>query len=308
MMIEWPDNKRFAFTIFDDTDCETLENTEPVYSFLADCGFRTSKSIWVVRGDPQKGFNMGQTCEDADYLQWLLKLQADGFEIGWHNSTWHGLPREQVSAALDRFAKLFGHPPVSAANHSPDERVYWNAARLSGVRKLIYGVLTQFRHRDQHAGHIKGDDYFWGDLCKEQIKYYRNFVYRDINTLKACPVMPYHDTARPYVNYWFASSDGHDVAAFDDCLSERNQDRLEAEGGACIMYTHFAKGFFVDGRLNPRFTELMRRLSQKKGWFPTTTALLDRLLAVNGHHDITDAERRRLEYKWLWEKTLIGSN
>ena len=56
----------------------------PVYSLLADCGLRTTKSCWPVGGDPAKGFGAGETVEDPACLQWLLKLQEQGFEIGWH--------------------------------------------------------------------------------------------------------------------------------------------------------------------------------------------------------------------------------
>ncbi len=308
MTIQWPTGKRFAFTIFDDTDSETVTNAKPVYDYLADCGFHTTKSVWVVRGDPNKGFAVGETCDDADYLQWLLELQARGFEIAWHNSTWHGLPREQVAAALDAFARIFGGSPVCGANHSDHEGIYWGESRLTGYCKLLYGILTRFANRGKYQGHLEGSPFFWGDLCKQQIKYYRNFVYRDINTLKACRCMPYHDATKPYVNYWFASSDGHDAETFNECLSEKNQDRLEEEGGACIMYTHFAKGFVVDGKLDGRFQDLMLRLSRKEGWFVPTATLLDHLLQINGRHDIAGVERRRLERKWLWEKVLLGTN
>jgi hypothetical protein len=40
---------------------------------------------------------------------------------------------------------------------------------------------------------------------------------------------------------------GHNAGTFVRALSEQNQDRLEAEGGACIMYTHFAYQFFQNG-------------------------------------------------------------
>ena len=44
----WPEDKGFAFTIFDDTDYQTAENTREVYSFLADLGLKTTKSIWPI--------------------------------------------------------------------------------------------------------------------------------------------------------------------------------------------------------------------------------------------------------------------
>ena len=44
---------------------------------------------------------------------------------------------------------------------------------------------------------VEGSPLFWGDKCRDHIKYVRNFVFDDINTLAACPHMPYHDRARP---------------------------------------------------------------------------------------------------------------
>jgi hypothetical protein len=172
----------------------------------------------------------------------------------------------------------------------------------------LYKLLMHFNRHWDYRGHVAGDPYFWGDLCQERIKYYRNFVFRDINTLKTCPFMPYHDAQRPYVNYWFASSEGQGLPQYNRCLQEKNQDRLEEEGGACIMYTHFACGFAEDGRLDPRFRALMERLSRKNGWFVPVRRLLDHLLATHGHYDITNAQRRRLEGRWLLGKIVSGTS
>jgi hypothetical protein len=306
----WPDGKQFAFTVFDDTDHATVENVKGVYDFLADCGFRTTKSVWVLAGDPNRGENPGQTCADPDYLQWLLDLQAKGFEIGFHNGTWHSLPRDAVRESIDKFAELFGHDPEVAANHTNvADSIYWADARLSGWRRPLYNLLTGFHNVGRYRGHIEGDPYFWGDICKARVKYFRNFVFRDINSLRACPIMPYHDPHRPFVNYWFAGSDGGKLDTFNECVTESAQDRLQEQGGACIMYTHFgAPGFFDGGQLNRRFQSLMTRLAKKNGWFVPVGELLDYLMQTNGRHEISGPERRRLERKWLWEKIQIGSD
>ncbi|MGA2065611.1 MAG: hypothetical protein ABSG86_11605 [Thermoguttaceae bacterium] len=304
----WPEGKQFAFTVFDDTDGATLENVSAVYALLAECGFRTTKSCWPLRGDPRLGKHPGETGEDPRYVAWLLDLQAKGFEIGWHGATWHGVRREETCRALQAFGRIFQHPPATGTNHANSEdSIYFGAARLSGLYAFFYNCLTRFHHWKRFRGHVAGDEYFWGDLCRQYVRYYRNFVFQNINTLKRCRFMPYHDPRRPYVNYWFASSAGHNVPTFLACLSEANQDQLEAEGGACIMYTHFARGFQVAGRVEPRFEGLMRRLAAKNGWFVPVRTLLDRLLEVQGHHDITDSERRRLERRWLMEKLTQGS-
>lgn len=300
--IEWPDGTDFAFTVFDDTDYATLENVEEVYSFLADVGFRTTKSAWPIRGDqtPQIG---GATCEDKGYLDWILQLQEQGFEIGLHNVTYHTSKREETIRGIERFRKLFGHYPYTLANHAGClESIYWGNYRLTGVHETIYNLLHLNRRKGVFQGHVEGSPLFWGDVCKEKIKYVRNFVFAEINSLKACPHMPYHDPKREKVNYFFASSEGANVESFVSTLSEKNQDRLMAEGGACIMYTHFANGFFENGRLHPRFRTLMERLGKMNGWLVPVHRLLDHLLEARGPYELTDRERRRLERKWLFDK------
>lgn len=303
----WPEGKRFAFTIFDDTDIATLENVRNVYSFLADQGFRTTKSCWSLQGNPNQGKHPGQTLEDAEYRQWLLELVSNGFGVDWHGATWHSSPREDVIAGLDRFAEVFGEFPTIATNHSVNEEsIYWGDARLTGWRRFAYNAITRRHNRGKYRGHVERDTFFWGDICRERIKYVRNFVYRDINTLKACPMMPYHDRTKPFVRYWFASSNGANIEKFNRCISEAAQDRLEAEGGACIMYAHFTLGFNEGGKLDSRFKQLMERLAKKNGWFVPCEVLLDRLLDIRGYHELTNAERRRLECRWFWEKLSVG--
>ena len=212
------------------------------------------------------------------------------------------LPRWRRSFSCS--ATIPRRPPTTRGR---PEGIYWAESRFSGVLSRLYELLTRGRNRGKYRGHVPGDDYFWGDACKERITYYRNFVFQNINTLKACPFMPYHDTNRPLVNNWFASSNGRDIQTFNRCLCEENQDRLEAEGGVSIIYTHFAFGFSEDGRINPRFEALMRRLAGKNGWFVPVHRVLDRLQEVGGRHEITPAERSRLERKWFLEKLRIGT-
>jgi hypothetical protein len=301
-MIEWPAGRSFAFTIFDDADSQTVANGKPAYDFLTDCGLRTTKSVWPVRG-PRKPSDHGETCDERHYLEWVKELQRRGFEIGLHMATSHTSFRDETIRALQRFHDHFGHPPITMANHyNCDENIYFGSERVSGVRRLAYNVLTGYRNHGRFAGHVPGHPLFWGDVCRRSVRYVRNFVFGDIDTLKACPFMPYHDPERPFVNYWFASSEGANVVSFNERLSEENQDRLEADGGACVMYTHLGLGFCEGGALNRRFRELMERLSRKNGWFVPVGTLLDYLLEKRGPVEITPAQRTALEWRWLLHK------
>ena len=305
--ISWPDGNLFAFSIFDDTDGATVENVAPVYSFLKDNGFRTTKSVWPIRGTREPLIE-GDTCENDEYLAWVRSLQKDGFEVEFHMATFHTSSRLQTLAGLQRFRRDFGYWPRSMANHADcQENVYWGVSRLSGLNRLIYNALTRGRNRNRFRGHIEGHPLLWGDYCRKYIKFVRNFVFSDINTLKACPYMPYHDPVRPYVNFWFASAEGADVSSYNNTLSEENQDRLEEEGGACIMYTHFASGFFRDGCIDAPFEALMTRLAKRRGWFVPVSTLLDYLRKQNGDSVISKRARRQLEAKWLLHKIRVGT-
>lgn len=219
---------------------------------------------------------MGSTCADSDYLKWVRRLKEQGFEIALHNATYDSSKREQVIAGLEQFKKYFGEYPKIHTNHVDcEDCIYGGDARLTGMNRLVYNFLTHGRNR-KSLGHIESSDSFWGDKCKQHIRYVRNFVYSDINTLKICPYMPYFDKDRRFVNNWFASSEGANCRAFCQTISEMNQDRLEEEGGACIMYTHFGEDhFYEDGHLNSGFKRLIERLSRKDGWFVPVSTLLD---------------------------------
>jgi len=282
----------------------------PVYAFLADLGLRITKSLWVFpASETEVAKNPGATCDNRAYLDWTLELQDQGFEIGLHNVSCATSQREQTSRGIERFRELFGHYPYVAANHTGcREGIYWGDYRLTGLHQAFYNLLTRNRNKGVHQGHIEGSDLFWGDICKEKVKYVRNFVFGRVNTLGACPYMPYHDPDRPHVNYWFASSEGPEIGSFNATICERNQDRLAAEGGACTMYTHFAKGFAEDGGLEARFKSLMRRLSDMNGWFVPVGTLLDHLMEAKGAHQLTGRERKRLERRWFLHRFKTGGS
>ncbi len=304
--IRWPGGKSFAFSVFDDTDLATVENVAPVYELLESLGLRTTKSVWAVAGVGQPVIG-GATCEDPGYRKWTLGLQAAGFEIGSHGAAPTTAPRDIVVQSLDRFRQIYGQDPSALANHSGClDSIYWGDARLDGASRLAYNLLTRGRRRGEFRGHREGDPLFWGDLCQSRVRYVRNFTYADIDTLASCPAMPYHDPHRPYVRAWFASSEGRDVDAFTACVSEQNQDRLEAAGSACIMYTHFASGFARDGTVDRRFRVLMERLAAKNGWFVPVSTLLDHIVAERGIAVMDAAERRGMEHRWLRSKIRVG--
>lgn len=306
-MAVFPNNKRFAFTVFDDTDCSTVDNTAPVYRLLSDLSIRTTKSVWPLAGICGARIG-GSSLQDKPYLEFVRRLQEEGFEIGLHNVRNHDATRDLIERGFEQFRVLLGQYPRTHCNHSMNrDNLYWGARRLETPWiRLAYSAATRFSRRGCFVGHVEESPCFWGDICKERISYVRNFTFDEINLDRINPSMPYHDRRKPYVNFWFSSSEGGTVKSFCKMLREANQDRLEAEGGVCIIYAHFAKGFCEDGVLNPEFERLMRRLAKMEGWFVPVTALLDHLRKKRGNSVIPDEELALMERRWFLTKLRAG--
>jgi hypothetical protein len=314
-MTFWPDGKKFFFTILDDTDCSTLENVPPVYELLHRLGFRTTKTVWVADGEvrPDNQNILGTTCQDCDYLAWVKNLQQKGFEIAFHSATFSGSTRSQVIRGLENFKAFFGDYPKVLAQHNDtigNESIYWGPKRVSGIARLLYRFIHRLygEERDIYFGEVQDSKFFWGDICIEKIKYVRNFVYQNINTLRNDPLMPYYDARRPYVRNWFSASDAPDLKSFLKLLSKKNLARLFKEEGACLVYTHLGKGFYHDRGLDPDFVNVMECIAEQNGWFVPVGDLLDYILQKRGQRTISYWQRTLLEWKWLIYKLYSGTS
>jgi hypothetical protein len=294
--IEWPEGKEFAFTMVDDTDCSTVENTKPVYDLLAENGLLTTKTVWPL-SESERPISGGDSLENPCYRDWVLNLNAAGFEIAMHGVADGSSCREKVGAGFKYFREVIGEDPSIYTNHvGQAEGIYWGAARFDPPLRWIYESIRRGHRREVYAGADLASPHFWGDHCQRS-KYVRNLVFADINTLKMDPLMPYHDPSRPHVRNWFSSSYGSSVEAFCRLISEANQDRLLREGGACIVYTHLGSTFHP---LSSDLKRLVRRLGALPGWFVPATTLLDFIGSRRGWLNVA---QHRLDFQlmqWNW--------
>lgn len=301
-LLPYPDGKTFAFTIVDDTDGATLETVRPIYDYLFSLGLRTTKTVWVMKpgAPPDNAAGAGDTLERQEYADYIRLLQRRAFEIALHNVSGKSNTRPEIAAGIERFKQLMGEYPRIDAQHEKNlENIYFQFAQSGRhlpppFRTAIFRRVHAFLRpncmksgpRDHGcSGENCGSEYFWGDLCKAKIKYVRsNVFFRELNTLKCNPAMPYVSAETPYVNYWFDSSNGQDADCFNSLLSNRNIDRLRSECGCSIVYTHFGKGFVrtdgVAAELNGETRQRLRAIAgHADGWYVPAGDLLDRLLA-----------------------------
>ncbi|MCY1329468.1 hypothetical protein D9M68_264100 [compost metagenome] len=297
-MIPIPQGKKFAFTIFDDTDHATIGNTKPIYDLLDHCGLRTTKSTWVY---PSRGNFAGQSLADDDYRDWLISLSRRGFEIGLHNIGDGSFSREEIARGLEVFKETFGSYPKVHTNHvSNPDNIYWWSKRFEFPFNLLYHLANKLARGCAAPG--GGDDpnarHYWGDLCRDKITYVRNLTVNHIDTLRMDRRMPYHIKSKPMVNYWFSSSDGHDLEIFNALITRENVQQLEDSGGVCIVYTHFSNGFATNGKVDKTFQQRIEYLAGRGGWFVPVGTLLDHLITFNGGDDPGYAYRLRTNVRW----------
>ncbi len=296
---EFPEGRRFAFTIIDDTDVAHVENVRPVYRLLEQLGMRTTKTVWGTScPEGSRDYSGSETLEDPAYRDFVIGLRNQGFEIGWHGATMESSVRERTVEGLERFRETFGTYPRTYANHALNrENLYWGPERLdSRILKALYG---RFPHGPGYfEGHREDSPYWWGDLCAKHVDFVRNLTFNEINLLRVNPSLPYHDPARPLVRWWFSAADAEGYAEFNELLRPANQERLKREGGICIVATHFGKGFVRDGTVHPRTRTLLETLATPDGWFPPVSELLDWLVARRSDRGIPKREWERMQWRW----------
>jgi hypothetical protein len=300
--ISFPDGKRFAFTIVDDTDMATLERNAPVYEVLQRYGLRTTKTLWVLGPtETDNPSNAGDSLQDPDYRAFIHDLRAKGFEIALHGVRGGSSTRADIAAGLERFRQEFGEYPTLHVNHSRNrDNLYWGAERWS-LAPLRW--LYRFAKDDHFSGEDPASPHYWGDLARQHLRYVNQFTFEEPNLLDVTPSFPYHLPDKPLVNLWFPTANGNNLDQFERLLSPENLDRLEREGGVCIVYAHLGAGSFNKGDgADPRFEARIRDIASRNGWFVPATELLDYLSMQPGWKpDPGWRERIRLETLFLWE-------
>jgi hypothetical protein len=305
--MNFPQGKRFAFTILDDTDDSTLENVKPVYDALKAHGLQTTKTVWPV--DCPEGSRIyfaADTLLRRPYLEFVRQLRADGFEIAFHGATMESSKRERTVRALEFLKREFGAYPALFCNHGQNrDNLYWGAKRFQTA--WLRGMAGSWRKEgaSYYLGEVESSEYFWGDLCRQHIRYVRNWTFPCLNMLEVNPEMPYRLPGTPYVNLWFSTADAPGVEDFVRLLTPDGIDRLERAGGLCIISTHLGKGFVENRGLDPRVDRILQDLSRRPGWYVPVSEMLDYLVKTQdrgrslGSWKTAMLETRYLVYK-LW--------
>ena len=184
-------------------------------------------------------------------------------------------------------------------NHSLNQdNLYWGRHLYSNSLLRWAGG---FFIRQPFSGHDPESPYFWGDIAKQRIQFVRRFSFSEINLYAVVPAMPYRLADKPYVNYWFPTANGNRVVEFEQLLTKENIDRLEREGGVCLVYAHLGSGSFnKNGGVDPRFEARIKELVSHDGWFVPASQILEFLMkqpSWNG--ELSFRDQIRLDTKFV---------
>ena len=305
--VVFPDGRRFAFSIVDDTDMATLARVEPVYEVLYRYGLRTTKTVWVYASNElTHSPNRGDSLQDPAYRKFIVDLQKKGFEIALHGVRGGSSRRGEIRSGLEEFRKELGQYPRMFVNHSVNrDNLYWGKHLYDfAPYRWAVGLAT----RREFSGEDRNSEYFWGDLAQQHIRYVRRFTFPQINLLDVIPALPYRLPDKPYVNYWFPTSDGDRIREFDVLLRPENLDKLEREGGVCLVYAHLGSGSFTpNGRVDARFEARIKDLASRNGWFAPASDILDYLRAQPGWTgELGVRDRLRVDTEFIFTKLMRG--
>lgn len=278
MKVVWlPDFYDAGIAITDDPDNGTFEQFKTMYDVLASLHLPTTRAMWLFEpaestGTPQLPISFyASLLTDAICLDYCKKLHASGFEICLHGASSGNNDRTHMLAAIQFIEQEIGKLSVHICHSKNAENLYWDS---KCTHSRIVSFLLRCYSKNTCFGEVEGSRYFWGDICREKINYIRFYRTRQVNTLAFNPSMPYHESYKPYVNYWFSATKGY----LPKLYTQENLDELCKANGASIAYQYMHKYVNRDGVIDAGVLETLERIANdKRIYFRPASVLLDRL-------------------------------
>ena len=137
----FPNNKKFIFTIIDDTDDAFADNIKKVYDVLYENNIITTKTVWVY---PLRDIerSKGESLQNINYKKFIIDIRNKGFEIALHNVGSGEYFRDEIISGLNDFNSTIGYFPNLHINHSynPDN-IYCGSKRFSFPSRFTHVVI-----------------------------------------------------------------------------------------------------------------------------------------------------------------------
>ncbi len=283
--LRWaPHPFRAGFCITDDTDAAEFAPVRAVYDCLGSLGLPATKTVWAFPPEEPcripalpASITRGVTLADAAYREYCRKLASRGVEIALHGATAGNNRRALIERAYARLDADFPRAWTHVCHAKNADNIYWQHKVVA--RGPLRWALGLYAREHQCSGEDPASPYFWGDLCRERVRYIRLMRTRRFDTLAVNPSMPYFEREKPYVAGWFSAT----KRSFVEATSAEALAGLERDWGVCVLYQYMHRWAGRDGRVQPAFEQGARRLAAaSRVWTDTATRVLDRLRHVQG--------------------------
>lgn len=284
--LRWPPHPyRAGFCITDDTDTATLESVRAVYDVLADLGVFATKTVWAFPPEEPCGIPglpasilRGITLADPDYRRYCVGLGQRGFEVALHGASAGNNRRATIQRAFALLDELVPRSPVYICHAKNADNPYWQDKVVA--RGPLRALLSLYGRGHRCSGEDPASPYYWGDLCRERVRYIRLLRTRNLDTLAANPAMPYFEREKPFVNGWFSAT----KRSFRDATATVALDALESAWGLTVLYQYLCR-YFDPATRRPQvdfLADAARLASRSRVWKAPTGVILDRLRTLQG--------------------------
>jgi hypothetical protein len=266
-----------GMAITDDPDQGSFDQFKTLYDLLLRLHLPTTRAMWVYEPSEATGTPalpikfFAPVLTEKKCLDYCKMLHENGFEICLHGASSGNNTREGTKNALEYLENEIGPSSVYICHSKNAENLYWDE---KCVNARFFSAMLRLYTKNKCFGEIEGSKFFWGDICKDKIRFIRLFRTRQVNTLAFNPSMPYHDANKPYVNYWFSATKGYLARLLEpyaiDCVCREN--------GASILYQYLHKYVNDKGEIDPLVkTALERIAADSRIFFRPVSVILERL-------------------------------
>jgi hypothetical protein len=284
----YPDGKRFGFTIVHDADSAYSKRLAPIIDAFDGIGLRITVTVfpfWAAWGHPVRSWQewratdpffapIAVPLEDEAERDFYLDVAARGHEIGMHTPSETSSRREDVVRAFDLFQSIFGHPPRVYVEHSPGNN-------LDAQARCGSDSASPYFNTD-----LLNESGCWIWVCDPETSFPR-YHHRNgrLNVLSDdgepfCPrACEKFGIARAFLRSPTTPADGN---GFLSTFTEAAFDKLEADRGLALVYTHLAMDW-LDPETRALRADIFDRLTglaKRNVWFAPACVILDRFAAL----------------------------
>lgn len=291
MQLSWrisyyPNGAAFGFTIVHDADSAYSQRLAPIIEAFDEIGLLITVTVfpfWADWGDPVRSWQKWRNedpffapvsvpLEDEAERDFYLHVASRGHEIAMHTPSETSSVREDVVRAFDLFQSIFGHPPRVYVEHSA-------VNNLDAQTRCGSDPASPYYNTD-----LLNESGCWIWVCDKETSF-PNDRKRELNVLSDAggPFCSRAQEKFGIVSAFLRSptrpSDGNGfLLTFTDDVF----DKLEADQGLCLVYTHLAKGWLdPDTRaLRADIRDRLTALAKRNVWFAPAGVILDRFAAL----------------------------